>query len=146
MTRTVITAAHGNRNPPSASYPFIQQVHEGAFDFTRWTYVGQRRLFRRFDEVASGVVCGPGMALAWSVRYFAVSLGSSRWWRRVIAYVLPLLTAWLPRLDRMLIDRPAAMDAASSIGFVGRRREHALSDEAIVASYRGANPTPERRP
>ena len=27
-------------------------------DLTRYTYVGQRRLFRDFDEVASGAVCG----------------------------------------------------------------------------------------
>ena len=45
-----------------AETPFMQQVHEGAYDFTRFTHLGHRRLFRDFDEVASGVACGPGMA------------------------------------------------------------------------------------
>jgi SAM-dependent methyltransferase len=128
-----------------AEIPFMQQVHEGAHDLTRYTYVGQRRLFRCFDEVASGAVCGPGMALAWSLRYFAVTFaGSSRRARSVIAHLVPLLTFWLPRLDRWLIARPGALDAASSIGFLGRRRESPLGDAEIVGAYRGLNATPRR--
>ena len=57
-----------------AETPFMQQVHEGAYDFTRFTHLGHRRLFRDFSEVASGVACGPGMALAWSWQYFLMSL------------------------------------------------------------------------
>ncbi len=47
-----------------AETPFMQQVHGGTHDFTRFTHLGHRRLFRKFAEVDSGVVCGPGMALA----------------------------------------------------------------------------------
>lgn len=43
--------------------PFMQQVHLGKYDFTRFTHLGHRRLFRKFEEVSSGPVCGPGMAL-----------------------------------------------------------------------------------
>ena len=120
-----------------AEIPFMQQVHEGAYDLTRYTYVGLRRLFREFDEVAAGAVCGPAMAAAWSLRYLAVTLFGRR-----AAHLVPLLTFWLPRLDRRLIDRPAALDAASSIGFLGRRREQPLGDAEIVATYRGVNRTP----
>ena len=128
-----------------AEIPFMQQVHEGAYDLTRFTYVGQRRLFRWFDELGSAPVCGPAMALAWALRYLAVTFaGSSARTRAVIAHVVPLATFWLPRLDRWLIDRPGAMDAASSIGFLGRRRDSPIADEEIVASYRGLNATPSR--
>jgi SAM-dependent methyltransferase len=128
-----------------AEIPFMQQVHEGAYDLTRYTYVGQRRLFRSFDELASGPVCGPAMALAWSVRYLAVTLaGSSARARAVISHLVPLATFWLPWLDRRLIGMPGAMDAASSIGFLGRRRETPLGDDEIVAAYRGLNATPSR--
>jgi SAM-dependent methyltransferase/uncharacterized protein YbaR (Trm112 family) len=129
-----------------AEVPFIQQVHEGAYDFTRYTHLGQRRLFRDFDELASGAVCGPGMALAWSLRYFAVALaGDSVWRRRAAAALTPVLTWWLPRLDRLLIDRPATLDAASSIAFLGRRRDTPVPDAEIVAGYRGVNSLPARR-
>lgn len=119
-----------------AEIPFMQQVHEGANDLTRYTYVGQRRLFRRFDEIAGGAVCGPAMALAWSLRYLAVTVFGRR-----AAHVVVLFTFWLPWLDRWLITRPGALDAASSIGFLGRRREDPLSDAEVLASYRGVNAT-----
>ena len=122
-----------------AEIPFMQQVHEGAHDLTRYTYVGQRRLFRDFDEIAAGAVCGPAMALAWSLRYFAVTIFGRR-----AAHLVPLLTFWLPRLDRWLIARPGALDAASAIGFLGRRRETPLGDAEIIAAYRGVNATPSR--
>jgi SAM-dependent methyltransferase len=128
-----------------AEIPFMQQVHEGAYDVTRYTYVGLRRLFRDFDEVAAGPVCGPAMALAWSARYLAVTLaGRSALARRLAAHLVPLFTFWLPWLDRRLIDRPGALDAASSIGFLGRRREAPLTDAEVVAAYRGVNASPSR--
>jgi SAM-dependent methyltransferase len=122
-----------------AEIPFMQQVHEGAHDLTRYTYVGQRRLFRDFDEIAAGAVCGPAMALAWSLRYFAVAVFGRR-----AAQLVPLLTFWLPHLDRWLVAKPAALDAASSIGFLGRRRETPLGDAEVIAAYRGLNATPSR--
>ena len=41
-----------------AETPFMQHVHEGAYDFTRFTENGHRWLFRRFDRIASGPVGG----------------------------------------------------------------------------------------
>lgn len=38
--------------------PFMQQVHEGAFDFTRFTHVGHRRLWHEFDEIRPGAQGG----------------------------------------------------------------------------------------
>ena len=48
------------------------------YDFTRFTHLGHRRLFRRFEEIESGAVCGPGMTLAWSYTYFLTSFTTSR--------------------------------------------------------------------
>src|SRR5690606_38382329 len=52
-----------------AETPFMQQVHEGPYDFTRFTESGHRWLFRRFARIDSGALRGPGTALLWSVRY-----------------------------------------------------------------------------
>ncbi len=35
--------------------PFIQNVHEGSYDFTRFTHSGHRLLFKEFNEIKSGV-------------------------------------------------------------------------------------------
>jgi len=43
--------------------PFMQQVHEGAYDFTRYTLSRHRRLFNDFTKIESGMVAGPGTAL-----------------------------------------------------------------------------------
>jgi hypothetical protein len=44
---------------------------------------------------------------------------------------------WLLWFDRFLIDRPAALDAASGLYFMGRRSAAALSDRDLIALYRG---------
>ena len=43
-----------------AETPFMQQVHLCGFDFTRFSHMGHQRLFRRFAEIESGAVAGPG--------------------------------------------------------------------------------------
>ena len=54
-----------------AETPFLQPVHEKAYDFTRFTESGHRWLFRQFEEIDSGVVNGPGTTLFLHLRYFA---------------------------------------------------------------------------
>lgn len=44
--------------------PFLQPVHMGAHDFTRFTPIGHRRLFRQSDEIAAGVALGLGSVAA----------------------------------------------------------------------------------
>jgi len=118
--------------------PFMQQVHGGAYDVTRFSLIGHRRLYRLFDEVISGVQGGPGMALSWSLWYFLRSFARSRKGRAIAFLASRLAFSWLKYFDPWLGRSPAAVDAASGTFFLGRRREEAVSDEAILASYRGA--------
>jgi SAM-dependent methyltransferase len=118
-----------------AETPFIQQVHGGPYDFTRFTYLGHRRLFRYFDEITSGMAGGPGMALAWSYEYFLISLAPGRIGRQLARIVSRFTAFWLKYLDRLVASRPAALDAASGYFFMGRRSASPISDRSIVASY-----------
>jgi SAM-dependent methyltransferase len=118
--------------------PFMQQVHGGAQDVTRFTLLGHRRLFRYFDELASGVQGGPGMALAWSLWYFIRAATTTRIGRGVAMLTARLLFFWLPLLDVWLAGRPGASDAASGTFLLGRRRSQPLGDREILDSYRGA--------
>lgn len=120
-----------------AETPFMQQVHMAPYDFTRFTHLGHRRLFRKFDEIDSGAVCGPGMALAWSYQYFLYSFTKSRT-RRGLAMAFARFTSfYLKYFDPFLIDRPGALDAASGYYFMGRKAGHVLSDRELVKLYRG---------
>jgi SAM-dependent methyltransferase len=121
-----------------AETPFMQQVHEGRYDFQRFTFLGHRRLFRRFQELASGIVCGPGMALAWAWLYWLWSWATRRRARQVL-FVVAHLTGFLWKYaDPFLATRPAAYDAASGVFFLGRKSAEVLSDRELLQGYRGA--------
>jgi SAM-dependent methyltransferase len=119
-----------------AETPFMQQMHGGRYDFERFSYWGHRRLFRRFDEVDSGVACGPAMALAWSWTHFLRSFARSRRVRHVLSFIGSLTSFWLLPFDRILADRPNAIPAASGYYFLGRKSDRTLSDRDLIASYK----------
>lgn len=121
-----------------AETPFMQQVHGGRYDFTRFTHLGHRRLFRNFDEIDSGALSGPGMALAWSYQYFLLSFTTSRTLRILIIIFTSLTSFFLKYFDYYLINKPGALDAASGIYFIGTKTKHVLSDQDLIKGYRGA--------
>lgn len=121
-----------------AEIPFMQQVHGGGVDFTRFTHLGLRRLFRGFGEITMGACCGPGMALAWSLQYFLLSFTTDRRLRVLLKGLSRLLFFPLKYADHLLIDKPGALDAASAYYFLGRKCERILHDREILRLYRGA--------
>ncbi|PZW46766.1 methyltransferase family protein [Humitalea rosea] len=113
--------------------PFLQPVHMGAYDFTRFTPIGHRRLFRRFDEVAAGVAMGIGSVTAWTFGALLQSVSPGRRWRLIARGFGLLCTPPLRLLDGLL--RHGA-DAAGGCWFFGRRRDGApVSDRALVGTY-----------
>ncbi len=114
--------------------PFLQPVHMGAYDFTRFTPIGHRRLFRQFDEIAAGIAMGAGSVAAWSIGGVLMSVSGWRVWCMFARLVALLCTPPLRLLDRWL---PNAADAAGGCWFFGRRRDGApVSDRDLVATYR----------
>jgi SAM-dependent methyltransferase len=118
--------------------PFLWPVHAGAFDFMRFTHLGHRRMWRRFDEISSGADNGPGVALGLSIWYFVTSIAPRRL-RPLTTRLVSLFFFWLKELDPWLVKRPASLDAAAGTFFLGSRREAPLEDREIVNGYRGAN-------
>jgi len=110
--------------------PFMQQVHEGAYDFTRFTLSGHRWLFRRFEQLNAGVVSGAATALVWSFRYLCRALGASD----KVATLLSLPVFWLQYLDRFTRRRPNA-DGASGTFFLGVKSDRAIIPGEMVSYY-----------
>jgi SAM-dependent methyltransferase len=127
--------------------PFLQPVHMGAYDFTRFTPIGHRRLFRHFDEVAAGMAMGTGSVAAWTLRGVLQSASGARWWQAAASIAGLLATPPLRLLDRWLAH---GADAAGGCWFFGRRREGApVSDRELVLGYRqgfGIGPVALPRP
>lgn len=117
--------------------PFVQQVCLGPYDFTRFSLLGLRRLCRSFDEVRSGAQCGPGMTAAWGYQYLLMSFARTQRGRALARLAARLTGFWLLWFDRFLIERPAALDAASGVFFLGRRSDTVLSDRELIGMYRG---------
>jgi SAM-dependent methyltransferase len=120
-----------------AETPFCLQVHGRQYDFTRYTRLGHRRLFRGFAEIGAGPCGGPGMALAWCCQYFLLSWLKSSWARNAARVFSRLGLFWLKYLDLILMDEPGALDAASGFYFLGRKSATVLSDRDLLRLYRG---------
>ncbi len=120
-----------------AETPFMQQVHMGKYDFTRYTDLGHRRLFRNFEEISRGVACGPGMALAWSYEYFLLALVQGKMLRNVARGFARITAFWLKYLDYLLVSKPGGYDAASGLYFIGSKSAQTISDRELLAQYRG---------
>lgn len=118
--------------------PFLQPVHDGPFDFQRYTHLGHRKLLRDFVEVRSGTVGGAGQALALAYHAFLMSLASGRRSRIVLSLFAHATGWWVKYLDSFVANRPAALDAACGCYFLGRRSDRPLSDRELIMQYRGA--------
>jgi SAM-dependent methyltransferase len=116
-----------------AETPFMQQVHEAAWDFTRFSESGHRWLFRDFALVDSGVVHGPGTALVWSIRAAVTALTRSR----AVGTIAGVVCFWLRHLDRIVGAREA-VDGASGVYFLGTRADQPIGPKEVIAHYKGA--------
>jgi uncharacterized protein YbaR (Trm112 family) len=121
-----------------AETPFMQQVHGGRYDFTRFTHLGHHLLFQKFEEISSGAVAGPGTALAWSYRYFLLSFVRAQAIRSLIGGFVRLSAFWLKYFDYFLIDKASALDGASALYFMGRKTNQTTSPRELIQLYRGA--------
>ena len=133
---TVVAEIHRVLRPGGvvfAGTPFMQPVHEGAYDFTRFTESGHRWLFRQFERIDGGVTGGPATALIWSIRYFffGVFRSSKAGWLAASSVF------WLRFFDK-LIARPNASDGACGVWFLGRRSEAAIRPIDAIRAYCGA--------
>ncbi len=116
-----------------AETPFMQQVHEGAYDFTRYTEIGHRYLFRRFTCERSGVLGGPGTQLMWSLDYFFRALFRSR----AAGKVAKLAFFWTQYFDS-LMPNDHASDGATGVYFLGQKTNEELGPNDIIRFYKGA--------
>ena len=115
-----------------AETPFMQQVHEGPFDFMRFSDSGHRWLFRDFNRLSSGAVLGPAVQLIWSLDYFARGLFRSRSAGRVVRAAF----SWLRFFD-LLIPPPHQVDGACGVYFMGIKGARAITSREAITEYQG---------
>ena len=117
--------------------PFMQQVHMKQYDFTRFTHLGHRWLFKNFEEIESGPCCGPGMSLAWAYSGFLKSFTSTKIPYLIASKLANMTSFFFKYFDRFIIDRPAAYDAASGFYFIGRKSDRPITGKELIQGFRG---------
>tara|TARA_A100001035_G_C27787074_1_gene505018 strand:+ start:2289 stop:3227 length:939 start_codon:yes stop_codon:yes gene_type:complete len=116
-----------------AETPFMQQVHEGAYDITRFTVVGHRYLFKNFSTIKIGGIDGVGTVMTWSIYYFFWSIFRSRALAKFFYLFFSLI---LNPFDK-LADKKSLFDAGSGSYFLGRKSNKAISQKEAIKTYRG---------
>lgn len=118
--------------------PFMQQVHEGAYDFTRFTMSGHRRLFNRVKEIESGMIAGPATVLVWAIENLVLSFFPFSSARNLTKAIVRLCFGWIKYLDYLIKNNPAALDGASCTFLFGRKGSINVTDAEIISQYSGA--------
>jgi SAM-dependent methyltransferase len=114
--------------------PFMQQVHEGAYDFTRFTVIGHRYLFKNFELIDMGGNGGANIVLAWSIRYFIWSLTRSR----LISRVIGISCSIILKPFNKLLSKKSLYDASSGVFFMGKKIEgHRVTHKELITLYKG---------
>jgi SAM-dependent methyltransferase len=134
--RRIVVESHRVTKPGGLVYaetPFLQHVHEGPYDFTRFTESGHRYLFRNFERIDSGVVGGPCTQLQWSIEHASRSLFRSG----QVGKATKGLFFWLRFMDRW-IPRDYAIDCAAGVYFLGRKSDQEVAPSEMVDYYGGA--------
>jgi SAM-dependent methyltransferase len=116
-----------------AETPFMQQVHEGAYDFSRYTVLGHRYLFRDFDVICIGGVGGAEVALSWSLRYFVLAITNNTKLAKLVGFFSTLLL----RPFSFLVKKESLYDSSSGVFFLGRKSTHRVTHREVVELYSG---------
>lgn len=117
--------------------PFLQPVHMGAHDFTRFTHLGHRRLYRWFDEVQSGMMGGPAYAAVHLIRNLFPALSDRPRARSLLRLAALLITFPLRYLDPLLTRTEGSYNAGCAFYFLGRKRSSPIPDREIIGHFRG---------
>ena len=116
-----------------AETPFMQQVHMGAYDFTRYTVLGHRYLFKNFEKINAGGLDGAGVALAWSVRYFVQAIFRSKLLSKIIFVPFKYFLTFIEKIA----DPKSFHDANSGSYFLGKKSNKTISHKDLVKEYSG---------
>ena len=97
--------------------PFMQSVHEGAFDFYRFSLSGHKHLFRKFDIIRAGVHHGPLEAVLFLSSH-VIGLFSTRYVRLLFHYSLIRLSRFF---DNCFFRGSRACDVACGTFIIGQK-------------------------
>ena len=117
--------------------PFLQNIHEGPYDFTRFSHSGHRYLFRNFKEIKSGTIGG-----AFSSVLFISSYAISGIFRNnTIGLIIRFIFSRFFKILDNLVNNKWNIDVACGTYFLGSKIENVnknIKSSWIIDYYKGA--------
>ncbi|WP_288260489.1 methyltransferase domain-containing protein [uncultured Prochlorococcus sp.] len=120
-----------------AETPFMQCVHEGPYDFTRFSHSGHRWLFKKFKEISSGAHHG-----AFSSSLFILSYAISGLMRnKTIGILIRIFFTRFSKFLDLINDYKSNIDVACGTYFLGIKSNDYSNEKnqiKIGTFYKGA--------
>lgn len=120
-----------------AETPFMQSVHEGIYDFTRYSHSAHRFLFKEFIELKSGYIGG-----AFSSVLFLLSYAISGFFRtNYIGKLFRIIFTRFFRFLDLLISDKYNYDVGCGFYFIGKKDlnlQKEFKGNELIKYYRGA--------
>lgn len=116
--------------------PFLQPVHEGPYDFIRFTNSGHRWLFRKFDEIDSGCHQGAFQSMLYVSSYAVSALFRNR----LVGIFIRLLFGRIARILDCFLKNESNIDIAAGNFFMGYKNQNKASHDQskwIIDYYKG---------
>lgn len=114
--------------------PFMQQVHMGCYDFTRYTLLGHRWLFKSFQMIDLAPSSGSGSALLWSITSFLRSFKSGKKSTLLIKSFVRIFLFWIKYFDLIQKNKN---DFALGTYFVGiNKKDAVLNKKDLIELYK----------
>ena len=113
----------------------MQQVHEGAYDFTRLSLVGHHKLFDKFSSIEDGVVAGPATAFYWSLEHLLLSFFSKNILRNAVKLFSRIFFSWIKYLDYIIYYNIKSLDGASCTYILAKKSNNTRTAREIISKY-----------
>jgi SAM-dependent methyltransferase len=107
--------------------PFMQQVHAGKFDYTRFTKRGHIYLFKNFEIIDSGWVAGPATAMTWAIENFFLSFAIARKFKKVSLTLTRFFFFWIKYFDYLWKNDSSRSVGASSTYCLVKKSDNNLT-------------------
>ena len=113
--------------------PFLQAVHEGAYDFTRYTKSGHRWLFRSFEEIDSGSLYGAFTSTLYIASYALSGLVRNK----LIGIITRMLFMRIASMIDSLVKKKTNEDVSCCNYFIGKKsfKGSQAKDDWIIEYY-----------
>lgn len=118
MRRVIRTGGH-----IYVTVPFMAGFHSSPDDYYRWTKAGLKLLLQDFQEVESGIVCGPisGLVSIMSECLATLLCFSSLRVHQILFIFFTIILAPLKLLDYLIYRFPSSENAAYGFYFIGKK-------------------------